>query len=102
VLAALRAGGWVDDRAVPSIEPRAVNSMDALRDPAFRQATMSAAFNRVPYVRALRAAIRLLLGPGSFSYPAKVLRAVYPERPQGRPRGATSTTTTGWPASRTC
>ena len=87
VLATLRAGGWVDDRAIPSIEPRAVNSMDALRDPAFRQATTSAAFNRVPYLPALRAAVRRVLGPGSFSYPAKVLRAVYPERPQARPRG---------------
>ena len=87
VLAALRAGGWVDDRAVPSIEPRAVNSMDALKDPAFRQATTSAVFNRVPYSPALRAVVRRVLGPGSFSYPVKVLRAVYPERPQARPRG---------------
>ncbi len=87
VLTELRAGGWVDDRAIPSIEPRAVNSMDALHDPAFRKATTSAAFNRVPYFPALRAAVRRLLGSGSFSYPAKVLRAVYPERPQARPRG---------------
>ncbi len=87
VLAMLQAGGWVDDRGVPSIQPRAVNSMDALGDPAFRAATTSAAFNRIPYFPALRAAVRRVLGPGSFSYPAKVLRAVYPERPDARPRG---------------
>jgi len=87
VLAALRAGGWVDDRGVPSIQPRAVNSVDALGDPAFRTATTSAAFNRIPYVPALRAAVRRVLGAGSFSYPVKVLRAVYPERPDARPRG---------------
>jgi hypothetical protein len=87
VLGALRAGGWVDDRAIPSIEPRAVNSMDALGDPAFRTAMTSAAFNRIPYFPALRAAVRRILGPGSFSYPVKVLRAVYPERPDARPRG---------------
>src|SRR5580704_6939538 len=66
VLGELQAGGWVDDRRIPSIQPRAVNSMDALADPAFRAA---------------------ILGPEAFSYPAKVLRAVYPERPQSRPRG---------------
>src|ERR1019366_2220634 len=78
VLAQLRSAGWVDDRAVPSIQPRAVNSMDALADPAF---------NQIPYLPALRQAVRHALGPGAFSYPAKVLRAVYPERPQARPRG---------------
>jgi hypothetical protein len=30
VLAQLRSGGWIDDRGIPSIQPRAVNSMDAL------------------------------------------------------------------------
>jgi Phytanoyl-CoA dioxygenase (PhyH) len=87
VLDKLRAGGWVDDRAIPSIQPRAVNSMDALTDPAFRAAMTSAAFNLLPYLPELRAAIRRVLGPGSFSYPVKVLRAVYPERPDARPRG---------------
>jgi Phytanoyl-CoA dioxygenase (PhyH) len=87
VLARLRSGGWVDDRAVPSIQPRAVNSMDALADPAFRAAMFGPAFNQIPYLPALRQAVRHALGPGAFSYPAKVLRAVYPERPQARPRG---------------
>src|SRR5580700_1304018 len=54
VLARLRDGGWVDDRAVPSIEPRAVNSMDALSDQAFRAAMTSAEFNRIPYLAPLR------------------------------------------------
>jgi hypothetical protein len=61
--------------------------MDALADPAFRAAMFGPAFNQVPYLPALRHVIRRVLGPGSFSYPAKVLRAVYPERPQARPRG---------------
>jgi Phytanoyl-CoA dioxygenase (PhyH) len=87
VLDRLRAGGWADDRGVPSIQPRAVNSMDALSDPAFRAAMTSAAFNRLAYLPGLRTAIRGVLGPGSFSYPVKVLRAVYPERPEARPRG---------------
>jgi phytanoyl-CoA dioxygenase PhyH len=87
VLAELHAGGWVDDRAIPSIQPRAVNSMDALADPAFRAAMFGPAFNQIPYLTALRQVIRSVLGPAAFSYPAKVLRAVYPERPQARPRG---------------
>ena len=87
VLAQLRSGGWVDDRGIPSPQPRAVNSMDALADPAFRAAMFGPAFNQVPYLRALRAVIRRILGAQAFSYPAKVLRAVYPERPEARPRG---------------
>jgi phytanoyl-CoA dioxygenase PhyH len=87
VLAELHAGGWVDDRGIPSIQPRAVNSMDALADPAFRAAMFGPAFNQIPYLTALRQVIRRVLGPAAFSYPAKVLRAVYPERPQARPRG---------------
>ena len=31
--------------------------------------------------------VRAVLGAAAFSYPVKVLRAVYPERPQARPRG---------------
>jgi Phytanoyl-CoA dioxygenase (PhyH) len=87
VLERLRAGGWVDDRGVPSIQPRAVNSMDALADPAFRTAMFGVPFNRIPYLPELRAVVRRILGPEAFSYPAKVLRAVYPERPEARPRG---------------
>jgi len=87
VLDRLRAGGWVDGRGIPSVRPRAVNSMDALTDPAFRAAMASADFNRLPYLPALRAVVRAVLGPLAFSYPVKVLRAVYPEHPQARPRG---------------
>ena len=102
VLAQLSSGGWVDDRAIPSIQPRAVNSMDALADPAFRAAMFGAAFNQIPYLPALRQVVRRVLGPGAFSYPAKVLRAVYPERPDARRAAGTSIATTGSPASRTC
>jgi hypothetical protein len=87
VLAELQVGGWADDRGIPSIQPRAVNSADALGDPAFRAAMFTAAFQQVPYLAALRGLIRRVLGAGAFSYPAKVLRAVYPERADARPRG---------------
>jgi len=87
VLARLKDGGWTDDRGIPSVRPRAVNSMDALADPAFRAAMTSAEFNRIPYLPSLRATVRAILGPAAFSYPVKVLRAVYPERPLARPRG---------------
>ena len=87
VQAKLRSGGWIDDRGIPSVQPRAVNSMDALADTAFRAAMFGAAFNGIPYRPELRKVVRRILGPRAFSYPAKVLRAVYPERPQARPRG---------------
>jgi len=54
---------------------------------AFRAAIFGPAFNQIPYLPALRQVVRRVLGPGAFSYPAKVLRAVYPERPEARPRG---------------
>ncbi len=83
----LRSGGWTDDRGIPSVQPRAVNSMDAMADPAFRAAAVSAPFNQIPYLPPLRSVVRRILGPLAFSYPAKVLRAVYPERPDARTRG---------------
>jgi hypothetical protein len=89
VRAALRRGGWIDDRGIPAAaQPRALNVRDALGDPAFRTAIASPGFNRIPYLAELRRLIKTILGPEAFSYPAKVLRAVYPERPpdvtQGR------------------
>ena len=87
VLARLRAGGWVDGEGRPAGEPRAVNSAEALADRAFRAAVIGPKFNQVPYLPPLRRVIREVLGPGAFSYPAKVLRAVYPEREGARPRG---------------
>jgi hypothetical protein len=83
----LRSGGWVDDQGTPSATPRAVNPMDAVSDLAFRAAVTSVAFNRIPYLPQLRSVVRRILGPDAFSYPAKVLRAVYPENPGARPRG---------------
>jgi len=87
VRAALRQGGWIDDRGRASADRRALDSRDALGDPAFRAALVGPAFNRLPYLAELRQAIRAILGPQAFSYPAKVLRAVYPERPPGVARG---------------
>jgi len=87
VRAALRRGGWIDDRGNASADRRALNPMDARSDPAFRAALISPAFNRLPYLAELRRLIRMILGPRSFSYPAKVLRAMYPERPPGMARG---------------
>jgi len=70
VLAQLRSGGWVDVDGIPSIQPRAVNSMDALADPAFRAAVFGPALNQIPYLLALRRVVRRTLGPRAFSYPA--------------------------------
>jgi hypothetical protein len=58
ILDRLRSGGWADDRGIPTLPPRAVNSMDALADPAFRAAMSGAAFNRLPYLPPLRTVIR--------------------------------------------
>jgi hypothetical protein len=61
--------------------------MDALADPAYRAAVTGTAFNRLPYLPSLRSLVRRVLGPAAFSYPAKVLRAVYPEQPAARTLG---------------
>jgi hypothetical protein len=82
----LRSGGWITRQGTASAQPRATGSRDAWTDPAFRAAAASPAFNQIPYLPPLRALVRRLLGPRAFSYPVKVLRAVYPER-QGRTLG---------------
>ena len=87
VAARLRDGGWTGADGTPSGPPRALNSVDGLSDPAFRAALMCAEFNQVPYLAPLRATVRRILGAAAFSYPVKVLRAVYPERPGPRARG---------------
>ena len=87
VMARLCAGGWADVAGTPSAAPRALNPGDALSDPAFLAALTSAEFNRIPYLAPLRALVRRILGPRAFSYPAKVLRAIYPEQPGARTRG---------------
>jgi hypothetical protein len=87
VTSRLRDGGWADAGGAPSARPRAVNAIEALADPAFRAAVTCAEFNQIPYLAPLRAAVRRVLGPLAFSYPVKVLRAVYPEQPAARPRG---------------
>ena len=93
VLARLRGGGWVCPDGTPSGQSRALNSAGGLSDPAFRAALTCAEFNQVPYLAPLRAAVRRILGAGAFSYPVKVLRAVYPERPGPRARGRGSQAT---------
>jgi hypothetical protein len=80
VLAELRRGGWVTDGEIPADMP-SLSPREALSDQAFRAAIASPAFNKIPYLAPLRRLVRLVLGPGAFSYPMKVLRAVYPERP---------------------
>ncbi len=87
VAAALHAGGWIDAEWRPAGRPRATGLHDALADPAFRRAIAAAPFNQLPYLPRLRAMARQLLGPQAFSYPAKVLRTVYPERSANRTRG---------------
>ena len=87
VLERLRDGGWTGPDGAACEPPRALNSVDGLSDPAFRAALTCAQFNRMPYLAPLRATVRQLLGPAAFSFPVKVLRAVYPERPGPRARG---------------
>ena len=87
VRAALRQGGWTDRRGQASADRHALDVRDALGDPAFRAAIASPAFNRLPYLVPVRQTIRMILGPLAFSYPAKVLRAIYPERPPEVTRG---------------
>lgn len=78
----LREGGWMDNQGGVPGRPRALTVRDALGDPAFRAAITSPAFNQIPYLGQLRRVVRMILGPRAFSYPSKVLRAVYPEHPQ--------------------
>jgi hypothetical protein len=87
VMAQLRSGGWIDDKGIALPRPPAASAMDPLTDRAFRAAVVSAPFNRIPYLPSLRALVRRILGPRAFSYPVKVLRAVDPERSDGRSRG---------------
>jgi Phytanoyl-CoA dioxygenase (PhyH) len=87
VMATLRGGGWIDGRGLASADRRALNPREALGDPAFRAAITSREFNQIPYLAELRRTIRTVLGPHAFSYPSKVLRAIYPERPPGVTRG---------------
>lgn len=77
----LAAGGWTDRRGVPSAAPRAVTVAEALGDRSYRGALADRAFNQLPYLPQLRDLAGRVLGAGTFSYPAKVLRAVYPDRP---------------------
>ena len=85
VAAALRAGGWT--AAGSPIAGRAAGPREALADPAYRTAVMSLALHALPYLAPLRETVRRILGPGAFSYPVKVLRAVPPETPAERTRG---------------
>ncbi|HXW46735.1 MAG TPA: phytanoyl-CoA dioxygenase family protein [Streptosporangiaceae bacterium] len=81
VLAALRDGGWADRSGRPADPDRTVNFRQALADPVFRAALITRGLNRLPYLPSLRQLVRSILGPAAFSYPVKVLRTVYPERP---------------------
>ena len=85
VAATLHAGGWTAAGS-PRLDPGA-GPREALADPAYRAAVTGLAFNALPYLVPLRAAVRRILGPGSFSYPVKVLRAVPPETAVQRTRG---------------
>jgi len=85
VAAALRAGGWT--AAGSPLLGRAPGPAESLADPAYRAAVTSLAFNALPYLTPLRETVRRILGPGAFSYPVKVLRAVASESPAERTRG---------------
>jgi hypothetical protein len=75
----LSLGGWTDGRGRPAGPQRAATVREGLTDPSFRAALASRGLNRLAYLPPLRSLVRLVLGTGAFSYPVKVLRAVYPE-----------------------
>jgi Phytanoyl-CoA dioxygenase (PhyH) len=83
----LSLGGWADTQGRPIGPQRAVTVRDGLADPSFRAAVASRGLNRLPYLEPLRGLVRLILGTGAFSYPAKVLRVVYPEPSSGVTKG---------------
>jgi hypothetical protein len=87
VQAELRLGGRIDGNGSPAGTQRAMNVRDALADPSFRAALASRGLNRLAYLSPLRDLVRLLLGPGAFCYPVKVLRVVHPEGPSQLTRG---------------
>jgi hypothetical protein len=87
VRAELRIGGWTDGDGHPAGPQRALSPREALSDPSFRAALASRGLNRLPYLAPLRTLVRLILGPAAFSYPAKILRTVYPEPPSKVTRG---------------
>jgi Phytanoyl-CoA dioxygenase (PhyH) len=87
VHAELSVGGWADGDGHPAGPQGALSVRDALADPSFRAALASRGLNRLAYLPPLRGLIRLILGTGAFCYPAKVLRAVYPESPSRVTRG---------------
>ncbi len=87
VRAELRLGGWIDGNGAPAGAQRELNVRDALTDPSYRAALASRGLNRLAYLAPPRSLVRLILGPGAFCYPVKVLRVDYPERPWQVTRG---------------
>ena len=97
VLARLHRGGWAAADGAVSGPSRAAGPglpgrkgtlrQDKLADPAYRAAVIGVAFNHIPYLPPLRGLVRGILGAGAFSYPVKVLRAVYPEQHERRTLG---------------
>lgn len=79
VAGALASGGWTSSTGVPLSPQRALDTAEAIRDPAFIAAMVTRPFNRIPYLPQVRGLVRSVLGAGAFSYPVKVLRASYPE-----------------------
>jgi Phytanoyl-CoA dioxygenase (PhyH) len=83
----LSLGGWTNGDGRPIGVQRALTIRDALADPSYRAALASRALNRLAYLPPLRILVRQILGAGAFSYPAKVLRVVFPEPPSGITKG---------------
>jgi hypothetical protein len=83
----LVGGGWLDGAGRPAGQRRGAELAEALADPAFRRALASPDFNKIPYLPPLRQLVRTVLGAQAFSYPAKVLRTVYPEQRGARTKG---------------
>lgn len=78
----LRDAGWIDVAGRVTAPYPAEGSE---RHPAYRAATSTVAFNRLPYLPALRGLARRVLGPTAWPLPSKVLRATPPARCKTEP-----------------
>ncbi|GGZ20021.1 phytanoyl-CoA dioxygenase family protein [Streptomyces nitrosporeus] len=76
VTEAFQEGNWLDGSGVAQKERASTPHQE--RDPAYRKAAQTAAFNKLPYLPELKTVIQKILEGDVFSHPSKVLRATPP------------------------
>jgi Phytanoyl-CoA dioxygenase (PhyH) len=82
-LAALQAAGWTESdgdpvTARPRLPVRAVATRDAFSDSALRRIVLDPALHALAFSSAMTGLMHRIMGPGSFCYPLKIPRVVYP------------------------